>query len=151
MIVFENVVVDGENVITAYSGDVKANTITLQGVAEHDYSYDLPEGNAAANWFDDPAAVAARAAFKYPKGYYSIKDKVGVLMANPETAQILGQAMAQMMGGAGDLMGGGMEMGESMKEFMNMMRLSDMLKMLGAGMPAEAKLALNEALTKIKK
>ena len=55
------------------------------------------------------------------------------------------------MGGAGDLMGGAMEMGESMKEFMNMMRLSDMLKMMGAGFPAEAKLALNEALTKIKK
>ena len=31
-------------------------------------------------------AIAARQAFKYPKGYYSIKDKVGVLAANPETA-----------------------------------------------------------------
>ena len=151
MIVFENVVVDGENVITAYAGDVKANTITLNGVAEHDYSYDLPEGNQGANWFDDPAAIAASAAFKYPKGYYSIKDKVGVLMGNPETAAILGETLAKVMGGAGDLMGGAMEMGESMKEFMNMMRLSDMLKMLGAGFPAEAKLALNEALTKIKK
>ena len=151
MIVFENAVVDGENVITAYAGDVKANTITLNGVAEHDYSYDLPEGNQGANWFDDPAAVAARTAFKYPKGYYSIKDKVGVLMGNSDTAAILGETLSKVMGGAGDLMGGGMEMGESMKEFMNMMRLSDMLKMLGGAFPAEAKLALNEALTKIKK
>jgi len=149
MIVFENAVVDGENVITAYAGDVKANTITLNGVAEHDYSYDLPEGNQGANWFDDPAAVAARTAFKYPKGYYSIKDKVGVLMSNPETAAILGEALKTVMAGAGG-MGMG-EMGESMKEFMNMMRLSDMLKMMGAGFPAEAKLALNEALTQIKK
>ena len=152
MITFENVVVDGENVITAYAGDVKANTITLQGVAEHDYRYDLPEGNAGANWFDDPAAIAARAAFKYPKGYYSIKDKVGVLMANPETAAILGAMFQKMMSGAGSLMGEGMgEMSEGMKEFMNMMRLSDMLKMMGAGIPAEVKLELNEALTKIKK
>ena len=151
MITFENAVVDGENVITAYAGDVKANTITLNGVAEHDYSYDLPEGNQGANWFDDPAAIAARAAFKYPKGYYSIKDKVGVLMANPETAKILGETLAKLMGGAGDLMGGGMEMGESMKEFMNMMRLNDMLKMMGPSFPAEAKLALNQALTQIKK
>ena len=151
MITFENVVVDGENVITAYSGDVKANTITLQGVAEHDYSYDLPEGNQGANWFDDPAAVAARTAFKYPKGYYSIKDKVGVLLANPETAAIVSETFASMMAGAGGLMGGGMEMGESMKEFMNMMRLNDMLKMMGPAFPAEAKLQLNEALTKIKK
>ena len=130
---------------------MKANTITLQGVAEHDYRYDLPEGNQGANWFDDPAAVAARAAFKYPKGYYSIKDKVGVLLANPETAAILGDLFAKVMGGAGSMMGEGMEMGESMKEFMNMMRLSDMLKMMGAGIPAEVKLQLNEALTKIKK
>ena len=151
MITFENAVVDGENVITAYSGDVKANTIKLNGVAEHDYSYDLPEGNAAANWFDDPAALAARTAFKYPKGYYSIKDKVGVLLANPETAAIVNELLAKMVAGAGGLMGGGMEMGESMKDFMNMMRLSDMLKMMGPAFPAEAKLQLNEALTKIKK
>jgi len=151
MITFENVVVDGENVITAYAGDVKANTITLQGVAEHDYRYDLPEGNQGANWFDDPAAVAARTAFKYPKGYYSIKDKVGVLLANPETAAIVSETFKSMMSGAGGLMGGGMEMGESMKEFMNMMRLNDMLKMMGPAFPAEAKLALNEALIKIKK
>jgi len=151
MIVFENMVVDGENIITAYAGDVKANTIKLNGVAEHDYSYDLPEGNQGANWFDDPAAVAARTAFKYPKGYYSIKDKVGVLLANPETAAIVSETFKSMMAGAGGLMGGGMEMGESMKEFMNMMRLNDMLKMMGPAFPAEAKLALNEALTKIKK
>ena len=55
------------------------------------------------------------------------------------------------MGSAGGLMGGAMEMGESMKEFMAMMRLCDMLKMMGAGIPAEVKLELNEALTKIKK
>ena len=152
MIVFENVVVDGENVITAYSGDVKSNEVKLQGVAEHDYSYDLPEGNQGANWFDDPAALAARQAFKYPKGYYSIKDKVGVLLANPETAAILGDMFSKMMAGAGSLMGEGMgQMSDGMKEFMNMMRLSDMLKMMGAGMPAEVKLQLNEALTKIKK
>ena len=152
MIVFENVVVDGENVITAYSGDVKSNEVKLNGVAEHDYSYDLPEGNQGANWFDDPAAIAARAAFKYPKGYYSIKDKVGVLMANPETAAILGEAMKVAMASAGSLMGEGMgQMSDAMKEFMAMMRLSDMLKMMGAGIPAEVKLQLNEALTKIKK
>ena len=48
-------------------------------------------------------------------------------------------------------MGEGMQMSDSMKEFLAMMRLSDLLKMMGAGVPAETKLALNEALTKIKK
>ncbi len=152
MVTFENVPLqDGENTVTAFSGDVKGNTIKLRAVAEHDYSYDLPEGNQGANWFDDPAAVAARKAFKYPKGYYSIKDKMGVLMANPQTAAILGGLMESVA----KSMGAGMmdlnQMGEEMQKFMTMMRLSDMLKMAGDKVPMEAKIALNEALTKIKK
>ncbi|MBQ7915214.1 MAG: DUF4982 domain-containing protein [Firmicutes bacterium] len=151
-VVFENVALaEGENTITAKSGDVTANTITLKAVAEHNYAYDLPEGNQGANWFDDPAAVAARKAFKYPKGYYSIKDKVGVLMSNPQTAAILGGLLAQMRQGTGAGVVDMAQMGEEMAQFMNMMRLSDMLKMAGDKFPTEAKIALNEALTKIKK
>ena len=151
MITFENVVVDGENVISAFSGDVKSNTVTLNGVAEHDYSYDLPDGNAAANWFDDPAAVAARNALKYPKGYYSIKDKVGVLLANPQTAAILGGLMEKMSSGSGLGVMDMSQAGSTMMDFMGMMRLSDMLKMAGGAVTMEAKIALNEALNKIKK
>lgn len=72
-VVFENVALaDGENTVFAKSGEVISNTITLNAVAEHNFAYDLPDGNQAANWFDDPAARAAREAFKYPKGYFSI-------------------------------------------------------------------------------
>ena len=149
-VVFENIdLIPGQNTITAKAGNV-SDTITLNAVAEHNYAYDLPEGNQGANWFEDPAAIAARKAFKYPKGYYSIKDKVGVLMANPETAAILGGLLSQMTAGAA----AGFDMaamGEEMKQFMTMMRLSDMLKMAGDKFPQEAKIALNEALTKIKK
>ena len=70
---------------------------------------------------------------------------------NPEPMVFVSETFKSMMAGAGGLMGGGMEMGESMKEFMNMMRLNDMLKMTGPAFPADAKLALNEALTKVKK
>ena len=150
MITFENVALkDGANTVTAFSGEVKGNEITLNGVAEHNYAYDLPEGNQGANWFDDPAAVAARKALKFPKGYYSIKDKVSVLKANPQTAEILKDVFAVAMAGVGildtDSAGGGMA------ELMNMMRLSDMLKMGGDKIPGDVKLKLNEALTKIKK
>ena len=151
MITFENVALkDGANTVTAYAGSVKANEITLCGVAEHDYSYDLPDGNQGANWFDDPAAVAMRKAFKYPKDAYSIKDKVGVLRANPETAAILGKQMQQMMGGNAMMSSMG-EMSPEMVQFMNNMRLSDALKMGGDKVSMEAKLALNQALNKIKK
>ena len=154
MIVFENVVVDGENVITAYAGDVKANTVTLNGVAEHDYSYDLPEGNQGANWFDDPELVAMKKAFKYPKDAFSIKDKIGDLMANPQAAALMGQMMAAMTSGKGpasammSVMG---EMSEEMMGFMKMMRLSDALKMAGDAVSMKTKLEINLALNQIKK
>ena len=149
MIVFENVIVDGENVVTAYAGEVKANTVRFVGAADHDYSYDLPDGNQGANWFDDPEAIAMKKAFKYPKDAYSIKDKFGVLMANPQCAAVLGglmQAMSnnQMMSSMG-------EMSEEMKGFMNNMRLNDMLKMAGDAVPMSFKLQLNQALNAIKK
>ena len=151
MITFENVaLLDGENTVTAYAGDVKANTITLCGVAEHDYSYDLPDGNEGANWFDDPALVEMKKAFKYPKDAFSIKDKFGDLMANPQTATILGGLMQKFM--SENPMASAMgQMSEEMMGFMKAMRLNDMLKMAGAAVPMEAKLALNQALNQIKK
>ena len=150
MIVFENVIVDGENVVTAYAGDVKANTVTFQGVADHDYSYDLPDGNQGANWFDDPKLVEMKKAFQYPKDAYSIKDKMGALMENPETAKLLGGLMQGFMGGNAMMASMG-EMSEEMMGFMRAMRLSDALKMAGDKVSMEMKLKLNQALNQIKK
>ena len=151
MITFENVALkDGENTVTAYAGSVKANEIVLCGVAEHDYSYDLPDGNQGVNWFDDPAAVAMKKAFKYPKDAYSIKDKIGALLGNPQTAAILGGLFEKMMAG-NNLMGSMGEMSPEMMNFMNNMRLNDALKMMGDKFPMAAKLQLNQALNAIKK
>ena len=151
MISFENVALnDGENTVTAYAGDVKANSITLCGVAEHDYSYDLPDGNQGVNWFDDPELVAMKKAFKYPKDAFSIKDKMGALFANPQTAAILGDLMKNMMG-ANTMMSSMGQMSPEMMQFMNNMRLSDALKMAGDAFPMAAKLALNQALNQVKK
>ena len=156
-VVFENVALnDGENTVTAKACGVE-DTITLNGVAEHNYAYDLPEGNEGANWFDDPAAVAARKAKKlnFPKGYYSIKDKVSVLSANPQTAAILQAAMAKAMQGSAMASmanpDGGEAMGKEMQEFMGMMTLNNLIKMAGAAVSADDKYELNEQLNKIKK
>jgi beta-galactosidase len=151
MIVFENAVVDGENIITAYAGEVKSNVVKLQGVAEHDYSYDLPEGNQGANWFDDPELVAMKKAFKYPKDAFSIKDKIGDLMTNPQAAALLGQMMQAMASGGGAMMSVMGEMSEEMMGFMKMMRLSDALKMAGDAVTMKTKLEINLALNQIKK
>ena len=156
-VLFENVALrDGDNVITARSGDVEGNTITVRPVAEHNYAYDVPEGNQGANWFDDPAAVAARKAMKFPAGYYSIKDKVSVLMANPETAKVLQGAMAPILGGTSFSMMNDAEKSDKsddnpMAGFYGMMRLSDLMKMAGKSVTAEMKQQINDALIQIKK
>ena len=151
--VFENVPLnDGANTVTAKYGDVKANEITLNGVAEHNYAYDLPEGNEGANWFDDPAAVEARKKQKLncPKGFYSVKDKMSTLMQNEQTAAILKEVLASAMkSSAMSMTDGGM--GKEMQEFMNMMTLNNLLKMAGGAMTAEQKWELNERLNKIAK
>ena len=152
MITFENVSLhDGENTVTAYSGDVKGNEIVLCGVAEHDYSYDLPDGNQGVNWFDDPELVAMKKAFKYPKDAYSIKDKMGDLMANPQTAALLAKMMEAMSSGGPNVMSSMGEMSEEMMGFMKMMRLSDALKMAGDAVSMKTKLEINQALNQIKK
>ena len=156
-VLFENVALrDGDNVITARSGDVEGNTITVRPVAEHNYAYDVPEGNQGANWFDDPAAVAARKAMKFPAGYYSIKYKVSVLMANPETAKVLQGAMAQILGGTSfSMMNDAEKFDKSddnpMAGFYGMMRLSVLMKMAGKSVTAEMKQQINDALIQIKK
>ena len=151
MITFENVALnDGENTVTAYAGEIKANTIKVCGVAEHDYSYDLPDGNQGVNWFDDPELVAMKKAFKYPKDAFSIKDKMGALMDHPETAKILGGLMQSFMSG-NSLMGSMGEISPEMMSFMRNMRLSDALKMAGDAVPMKMKLDLNLALNQIKK
>jgi len=155
MITFENVSLkDGGNTVTAFSGDVKGNEIVLCAVAEHDYSYDLPDGNQGANWFDDPELVAMKKAFKYPKDAFSIKDKMGDLMAHPQASALLGKMMEAMTsgGGAGSAMMSSMgQMSEEMMGFMRMMRLSDALKMAGDAVPMALKLQINQALNQIKK
>jgi beta-galactosidase len=119
-------------------------------VEEHDYSYDLPEGNQGANWFDDPELVAMKKAFKYPKDAFSIKDKMGALMDHPEAGALLGNLMQGFMSG-NSMMASMGEISPEMMKFMRNMRLSDALKMAGDAVSMEMKLKLNLALNQIKK
>ena len=150
-VVFKDVpLADGANTVTAAAGDV-SDTAAFNAVAEHNYAYDLPEGNDAANWFDDPKAREARKPLNYPEGFYSIKDKVVDLMANSETAAVIkdvidtfahSSMMSMMNSDKDDNSDGGI---------MGTMRLADMMKMAGRSFSADVKRQVNEALTKIKK
>ncbi len=78
--VFHNVPLsDGENTVTAKSGDVEGNTITLNAIAEPDPSYILPRGEddvPVGNWFDGIAVGTSDDDMEFPDGFYSVKDTV---------------------------------------------------------------------------
>ncbi len=78
--VFHNVpLCDGENTVTAKSGAVEGNTITLNAIPEPDSGYILPRGEddvPVGNWFDGIAVGTSDDDMEFPEGFYSVKDTV---------------------------------------------------------------------------
>lgn len=153
-VVFENVPLqDGPNTVYAKAAGIQSNTVTWNGVSEHNYAYDLPDEGEAGNWFEDPDKVSAHKRMQYPAGFYSLRDPIGVLMRNPQTAQIVRDAMIRLgnpraLHVVNNSVG---ETADTMQDFYSKMRLADMLKMGGKGIPFAFKLELNEQLTTIPK
>jgi len=91
-VVFENVCLcDGENKVTAKAGDLE-DSIVLNGVAEHNPDYTLPDIAAAmqvGNWFDDIADTGESEEIEIIEGYYSIEDTFIDLMKNEECIKIM--------------------------------------------------------------
>lgn len=82
--VFENVPLSEETVIEAFSGDV-CDKIVLRRVQQPDKSYVYPkkgQGNRVTNWFLQKENEDA-------DGFYSVRDKIGELLADERTAEIL--------------------------------------------------------------
>ncbi len=146
-VVFENVALnDGANEITAKAGEV-SDTITLNGVAEHNADYTLPDIAAAmavGNWFDDIADDDDSEEIEVIDGYYSIEDTNGVLLANEECIKVVkgwlmkngNLTMTSMLTTIRDMMGFG--------------KLPDVLEMTGGATPKQLA-QLNRQLNKIKK
>lgn len=86
-VVFENVVLNnGINTIAAKSGNLE-DTITLNGVDEHNADYtipDLAEALQIGNWFDGIADDSDSDEIEIIDGYYSIDDTLEVLLSNEE-------------------------------------------------------------------
>lgn len=138
---------NGVNEITARAEGAADDVIYLNGVATPNSSYILPQeensGDGVANWFDD---IAVSRKLEFPEGFFSIKDKMGEIMANPESAEVMNQVFSQM--------GGGTMNAQSMKNMLGMLKnmsVETILKMAGKKVPADAKYALNDMLNKIKK
>ena len=91
-VVFENVALkDGENVVSVRAGEV-SDTVTFNGVAEHNPDYTLPDIAAAmavGNWFDEVADNEDSDEVVIIDGYYSVDDTAGECLSNEECLKIV--------------------------------------------------------------
>ncbi len=141
--VFENVALrDGTNSVTAYSGEVKGNVITLNAVEQPNETYALPKDETVAgNWFDD---ISSEAVLEFPEGYFNIKDTVGSMMDHPEASLIIQDLFEKMFAA----LGGGEDMKKNIEMCRNM-ALEPLLVVCKAPKGTDA--YLNEKLNKIPK
>lgn len=138
---------DGANTITARYGNLE-DTITLNGVAEPNPDYVLPgqdDGEeGVTNWFAD---LQVEGEMEYPEGYFSLRDTMGTIMANPEAAALVQEHAAALFGAMAKSM-------ENMSSAMGMaanMTLENILQITGSALDDKARLYLNQQFNKIKK
>ena len=147
-VVFENVALnDGANTVTAKSGEVE-DTITLNGVAEHNMDYTLPniaEAMAIGNWFDDIVDNEESDELEVIEGYYSLEDPNGVLLANEECMKVVKGWLMSI---------GNLTVASMLINFRALFpadKLTDTLKSSGSDVEQSVLAKLNRQLIKIKK
>ena len=79
------VTLEPENVILVKAGE-QQDSVILYGVEKPDASYVLPMQGEVENWFND--------LLETKEGYFSLEDKVGELVQNPDGLQIFREFMA---------------------------------------------------------
>ncbi len=115
-VVFENVaLIDGENTVTAYCGEVKGNTITLNAVAEPNPDYVLPKPEKeAGNWFQLPE-LPDDTTIEEVEDHFSVYDTCKEILDHPEACTAFTEAFAYLHmemlidalnGGAASIMAG---------------------------------------------
>ena len=135
----------GESTLTAIAGDCRDES-HIRKVEVFNEKYRLKEKGAVLNWFDVNA----------PEGYFSLNDKIGDIMENPEGMKLFGDLMKQFMGGDGEgkKKMAGFEVSPAMMKMLGGFTVLRAMNMAGAAnvtITKEQLLALNDALNKIKK
>ncbi|MBR0153965.1 MAG: glycoside hydrolase family 2 protein [Lachnospiraceae bacterium] len=131
--------ITGEHKIEAVSGGLRDESIVCR-VAEPNPAY-LFRKQAVINWFD---------AADYDPACYSIKDTMGELSRNPQTAAILGRMMQSMAAKRGDVAKEANN-NANLQKMMAGLSLESLIKQAGDSVPQEAIRSLNAALQKVKK
>lgn len=118
--VFE-VPISKEHVIKAVSGEL-SDEMTIKKVDKKDLSY-IKEGRDVENWFDRDDEVVR-------EGYYSIMDSMADLKANPATAVIVGNLMAETRKKYGDV-AAATTIPEAIQRQMDQASMKSMIKQAG--------------------
>ena len=134
-----NVPLTGEHKIEAVSGD-RRDSMMIRRVRELNPDY-LFRKQAVINWFDTA---------DYDPACYSIKDTMGALSQNPQTAAILGRMMQSMAAKRGDVAKEANN-NANLQKMMASLSLESLIRQAGDSVPSEMIRSLNAALQKIKK
>lgn len=145
--VFRAALEDGQNIVTAASGDLK-DCITLEKVEKEPSIYVLPEVNeraeGVANWFKLAGDLDLKAPMEFPEGKYSIKDTIEEIAKCPEALDIVVEAVKLAMNMK-------VAPGEGMWDMMKSMKLEGICEMAGSMVPDGFIESLNGKLIKIDK
>lgn len=145
--VFRAALEEGQNIVTAVSGDLK-DSMTLEKVEKEPAIYVLPEVNeraeGVANWFKLAGDLDLKAPMEFPEGKYSIRDTMEEISKCPEAFAIVAEAVKLAMNMK-------VAPGEGMWDMMKGMSLEKVGEMAGSMLPEGFVESLNGKLNKFDK
>lgn len=128
----------------------QADACELKYVRKPYEGYAFKEATKVDNWFDKDGKFD----FKYPEGYFSIKDKLNSIMATEEGLELINKLMdrvvKEMMSGP-DGQGGEVKISKGMIKLVGGMTIERIAGMAGDKLTPEMLYEVNEMLNKIKK
>ena len=131
----------GKHTIEAVCGELH-DKMAVRRVAEINPAYCFGDAGNVVNWFDK---------IDIRPGYYSIKDKFGVLMANPDTAVVVGKIMAKATASRGEVAESANK-NKALQQMMAGMSFESLLKKAGANViPPEQIKEIDDMLQQVKK
>lgn len=137
--------ISGKHTIEAVSKDL-TDKICIQKVEKENPDYMKP-GTEVVNWFDREDEIVK-------EGYFSIKDSMGDVKANPEASVVLNQLVAPLKAKAVEAYGDvakNVEMPPEVQAMMDRMSVEATLKQMGKLVTPEFVHKLNFELNKVKK
>lgn len=133
----------GEHRLTAKAPvtDSLTDEILIRKVEEENPAYRFGQKTSVVNWFDKE---------EFTPGYFSIRDKLGDLLAHPESAPLVNALMAKLHASRGDVAKEASK-NPNLQAMLAQIPFQSLVKQAGDALPADEVRALNEALQMIKK